>query len=132
MHWSCRGTNLFILLIFYWITTLRYIFCGWWTCAQGELYLPLAVHPNFVSILLYHMPPLIVESQRIWFRASTSLRLTITRNGKGVLSNNFHAMGGIFKERWHWYLIINFPLDGFRDWPRTTIDVCFSIALILL
>ena len=70
----------------------------------------LACHNSYqlFSIIIYHIPPIIFESESICFGAPKSLILTIVINGKCMLNRNFHAMGGICKEVWHWDLLVKF------------------------
>ena len=91
-----------------WSTTMHHIYHDSWTCVEEELYLTVTTLLKFVSIIIYHIPPIFLEYERIWFGAYTSLRLTIVNNGKYVLSNKLHAMGGICREGWNRYFIIKF------------------------
>ena len=59
--------------------------------------------------------PILVESESICVGASTSLLPAIVNNQKDVLSNNIHAMVGIYKEEWHWYFLIKFFFGLFQN-----------------
>ena len=54
----------------------------------------------FLLLFFYHVPPIFLDSDSIYFGAFTSPSLTFVDNGKDVLSYNLHSMGGICKEGW--------------------------------
>ena len=62
----------------------------------------------FFTIVFHYVPSIFIESESICFGASTSLSPTFIEVGKYVISYNLHDMGGICKEVWLWYLLINF------------------------
>ena len=52
----------------------------------------------FFRILFYHVPPIFLKYENIYFGTSTFLIPTFIDNGIYLLSNNLHVMGGICKE----------------------------------
>ena len=108
VHPLCCFINRLLLILLYWSTNMHYIYQDFWTFFQEEVYLPIENILNFSLIIIYHIPPLFIESERICFGKSSLLRLAIVKNGRYVIRNNLHAMGGICKEGWHWYFLIKF------------------------
>ena len=84
------------------------------------------------TCLIYHIPPISLEPEIIWFGASILLHLTIVHNGKYFMSNNLHEMGGICKKVWNWEFLVKFFLYDSRTWPRTSIYEWSSTACISL
>ena len=70
----------------------------------------------------YHVPPIFIDSYIIYFGASTSPIPSFVGDGKYVLSSNFHMMGGICKELFFWYFLINF----FFGWLQNLTSVTFG------
>ena len=66
-------------------------------------------------IIFYHVPPIYLKSESICVGAPTSLSTTFVDNWKYLLSNNLHAMVGIYKEWWLWYFLINFSFGWLQN-----------------
>ena len=110
-HWI----YFFILVILSWSTTLHYKFHYCLTCVQEYPYLPQWSLQLFSPIIFYHVPPIFIESESIWYGASTSLSPNFYDNGKDVLSNNLHLMEGIYKEGWLWNFLIKFSFGWLQN-----------------
>ena len=85
MHHLFRCTPCLLMMLLYWRTTMRYNYYDCWTCVREELNLPVTIRLRFCFHYLYHASPIILESERIYFGASSLLRLTIIHNIKDVL-----------------------------------------------
>ena len=70
--------------------------------------MPQSTLQFFFPIIFYHLPPIFLDLESICFDAPTSLSSTFIDDGKYVLSNNLHMMGGICKKLWLWDFLINF------------------------
>ena len=97
IHILCSWIPWILLILLFWSNTIRYNYHNQRTCVQEEPYLPVPIRLNFFPILLYHILPILLESDSIWFSASISLLFTIVNNRKKLLSNNLYATGGVCK-----------------------------------
>ena len=76
-------------------------------CSRGTL-LDSLNSSKKIPILFYRVPPIFLELGRICFGTPRLLNPTIVDDGKYVLINNLHAMGGICKEGCIWGFLIKF------------------------
>ena len=74
----------------------------------------------FFPILFYHISPIFLELDSIWLGESTSMSPTFFDDGKDVLSNNLHVMGGICKEGCLWDLIVKFSFGWLQNLTSVT------------
>ena len=75
---------------------------------------------NFFSILFYHLPPICLESEIIYFGAPTFLSPNFVDYGKYVLRKNLHGMGGIYKEGCLWDFLIKFSFGCLQNFTPGT------------
>ena len=76
-------------------------------CSRGTLFASLKSSILF-PIIFYRVLPIFLGLEIVYLGVSTSLNPTFVDDGKDMLSNNRHAMGGICKEGWLWYFLIKF------------------------
>ena len=103
--------------------------------SRGTLLASLNSSIVLSSIIFYHVTPIFLESESIWFCASPFMSPTFSDYGKYVLRNNLNEMGGICKEGRLWVLIITFSFgllqnltSGNFGWMLEHISHCAVIV----
>ena len=73
---------------------------------KGDLTYLTQLFNCFPPIIFNHVPQIFLDLDSICFGATISLSPTFVDEGKHVLINNLHAMGGIWNEGWLWDFLI--------------------------